>query len=131
MTRIDENGRDDAMLDEVFAAGRADAPVPSADLLARIMADADGVAEGREALTAPRRKRRGWIAGIAAVVGGWPALAGMATATAAGVWIGAAQPEAVTTLTGGVLPATTSDYELEDMFPGYSAYVTYQEALSQ
>lgn len=131
MTRIDENGRDDAMLDEVFAAGRADAPVPSADLLARIMADADGVAEGREALTEPRRKRRSWIAGIAAVVGGWPALAGMATAAAAGVWIGAAQPEAVTTLTGGVLPATTSDYELEDMFPGYSAYVTYQEALSQ
>jgi hypothetical protein len=71
------------------------------------------------------------FATLAAVIGGWPALAGMATAAAAGVWIGAAQPEALTVLTGGVISTSASDFELEEIYPGYSAYVTYQEAMSQ
>lgn len=131
MARIDENGRDDAMLDGFFEAGRADAPVPSSDLLARIMADAEGEAVAREQVRPVSRSRRGLLAALAAVIGGWPALAGMATAAAAGVWIGAAQPEALTVLTGGVLSTSASDFELEEIYPGYSAYVTYQEAMSQ
>ncbi|MEC7760821.1 MAG: dihydroorotate dehydrogenase [Pseudomonadota bacterium] len=131
MARIDDGARDDAMLDEFFAAGQAEAPVPSSDLLARIMADADGEAEARAPVVSSGRRRRGWVAGLAAVIGGWPAFAGMATAAAAGVWIGAAQPDAVTTLTGGALPVTSTDYELEEIVPAYAAYVIYQEAMSQ
>lgn len=137
MTRIDDNGRDDAMLDSFFAAGRDEAPVPSADLLARIMADAESEATAREAVTPRPKANRSLIAALAAMVGGWPAFAGMASAAVAGIWIGAAQPTALATLTGDVFTAgsttsaATSDYELEEIVPGYAALMTYGEALEQ
>lgn len=132
MARIDDNDRDDAMLESFFAAGRTGAPVPSARLLDGIMAGADAelAARGRSAHPA-RRKRRGLTAALAAVIGGWPALASMATAAAAGVWIGAAQPAALTTLTGGVFDAGTTQYELEELMPGYAALATFDEGLGQ
>ena len=86
-------GMDD--LEALFSAARADRPVPSGALQARVLADAVAVQDGVTAAAhaAPSRAARpGWIAQIAAALGGWPGIGGLATACAAGVWIGFAPP---------------------------------------
>jgi hypothetical protein len=57
----------------------------------------------------------GWLAAI----GGWPAAAGLATATVAGLWIGYAQPDL-----GAVTLGTGADevvYDIGGLLPGYVA----------
>ncbi|MEM0947746.1 MAG: hypothetical protein AAGK37_10095 [Pseudomonadota bacterium] len=72
-------------LDDFFDAAR-DAPRRMPDsLLMRIAADAE-----RE--VSPPSKRSRHRMGVLALLGGWPALGGLATATLAGVWIGVANP---------------------------------------
>ncbi len=116
-------------LEPLFEAARAEAPQPSAELMARILADAQAhlptptpapVAAMRP-VRAVQPVRRGWLAGLLAALGGWPSVAGMATATVAGLWLGFAQPEALTTLSGGALlpGATAETYELEELIPTY------------
>jgi hypothetical protein len=130
MTRNDDARRDDAMLDDFFAAGRAEAPVPSADLLARISADAAAQAARNAPARQPRR-RRGLFATISEAIGGWPALAGLASAAAAGVWIGVAQPTALAAVTGGLIGTTEpATYELEALIPGYSLLSSFSEGVA-
>ena len=76
----------DTGLDEFFAAARAEAPLPSGDLLARIEAEALAL-QTRAATPAP-----GLFAQVRAALGGWPGVAGLAAACAAGIWIGVAAP---------------------------------------
>lgn len=94
MTKPDE---DQLMLDTFFAAGRAAAPEPSDALMARIMADAAAVqaaaATPAPAETTRGRDRFGLLGAFMAALGGWPAMAGLASAAVAGIWIGAAQPD--------------------------------------
>ena len=78
-----------------FAAARAAAPVPGVALMDRILADADAVQRlaalpprPAKAAVRPSRRRFAALADLSALLGGWPALSGMATAAAAGVWIG-------------------------------------------
>lgn len=76
-------------LDRMLAGLRGAGPVPSDALMARIVADAAAVQPG------PRRivpARRGLWAGLAAALGGGGVLAGLATAAAAGLFIGLAAP---------------------------------------
>lgn len=91
------DGRDDDLdLERFFRAARASAPEPSEAFLTRLAAQ--GAAE--QARIVPRalplraQKRRGIMAALAAALGGWAALGGMAgglaTATVAGLWIGLA-----------------------------------------
>lgn len=88
--RQTETPRDDG-LEAFFAAARADAPTPSDDLVARILADADAVHPAPVAL-APRRSASPAWRDVLRGIGGWPALAGLATATVAGLWIGVQPP---------------------------------------
>ena len=82
---------DDALAPFLAAARAADARAPDA-LMARVLADAARV-QPRSPLPAARRPaRQGWRALLMAVAGGRGALAGMAAAGLAGVWIGFAQP---------------------------------------
>lgn len=93
---------EDAFLDALFEetrAARRDAPDVSPDvspeLLARILADAETVQEGFAAAP-PHRARpapAGVLQQISAALGGWPALAGLATASVAGLWLGISPPE--------------------------------------
>ncbi|MBV7409230.1 dihydroorotate dehydrogenase [Maritimibacter sp. DP1N21-5] len=121
MTKRELND-DDHLLESYFAAGRTEIPTPSAELLGRIMADAERIAQARQG-AAPARapSRRPFLMALAAAVGGWPAFAGMATAAVAGVWIGAAAPEALSTVTGGLLAPANEVYQIEDLAPGYGA----------
>ena len=77
--------RDDA-LDALFAEARKAAPVPSDDLMARILADAETEAAAREA---PAPRPRFWPS-LLESLGGWPSLAGLAAAAVTGLWIGSA-----------------------------------------
>ena len=97
----------DTDLESIFAAARAERPSPSAGLTARIMADADAVQDAFRTAPVPARPRRwaGWIAAI----GGNGVLAGLATATLAGLWLGFSQPAPVSTLTQTVSDAFAAD----------------------
>jgi hypothetical protein len=129
MTRIDDEMKtglpDDSGLEAFFAAARGAAPEPSAELLTRIMAGAEAELAARAAppAAAPRRWR---LANLVKTLGGWPALAGMATAAATGLWLGFAAPDSLNTLAGGLLlqdstTATSYDYDFTDLVPGYSS----------
>ncbi len=47
----------------------------------------------------------GWLANLLAPIGGWPAVAGLATATVAGGWIGYASGDGLSGLTGDAISA--------------------------
>lgn len=101
-------------LDDFFEAGRADAPMPDAALMARVLADADAQTAARAASAQPRES---WLRAVLRGLGGWPTVAGLATATAAGVWIGVALPDVTSTFVGG------GGYDLNDLLPGYGTDV--------
>ncbi len=103
-------------LEPFFDAARANRAAPEADLMARVLADAEAEAEGRErAGPAPRPPAPQGILQMLKAVGGWPALAGLAATTAAGVWIGFALPEVPTGL------GLSTGYDLTDLAPGYGS----------
>lgn len=89
-------------LETLFTAARRTGPDPSADLLARVMQDALAVqaeAGHPKGSAAPR----GRLAQLRDAIGGWPAMGGLVTATAAGIWIGISPPDPIETLTAGLL----------------------------
>lgn len=111
---------DDRHLDGLFAAARATAPTPSADLMGRVLADAAAV---MEEFSAPmRNSARSAPTGLAArildALGGGPALAGLVAAAVAGVAIGAVSPETVWTLSGGALGGEIG-YDPNEFMPSY------------
>ncbi len=85
---------DDRGLAALLDAARAAGPEPSAGLVARVLADADRVAQGRRAVPAPRH-RGGWLRDLWDAVGGWQGGAGLAAATVAGMAVGFGSPGAV------------------------------------
>ncbi len=127
-------GWSDAELDSLFAEAEAGL-APSDALMARVLADAAAVQAasvqagagqagavragerpvGREA---PPPARSFWT-GLAAVFGGGGALAGLGTAALAGLYLGFAQPSALTSLTAGF----SSDVSIDsmDLMPGIDA----------
>ncbi|RBI74491.1 hypothetical protein DQW77_07345 [Roseovarius sp. TE539] len=81
-------GNDDQRdLDVFFEAARERTPDPSAALLARIAADADATQAGFR-VRAHARRSSGRLRQFLDALGGWPAAAGLAAATLAGMWIG-------------------------------------------
>ncbi len=91
---------DDKMLDQLFAQARERDAVPSDALMARIAADA--VANLAVPARAPAR-RGGFIATLVGILGGWPAVSGLAAATVAGIWIGFAPPQSLDSFAGDLL----------------------------
>lgn len=124
--------RDDDLL-ALFLAAAPDrddgAKTVPDDLFARILADADAVQRGFSApvsaATVPAAARGGLLATLLGVLGGWPAVGGLASAGVAGVWLGFAPPTAVSTVASDYLgidylgAAGAVDLEL---VPGFSEY---------
>jgi hypothetical protein len=81
--------QDDAMLDGLFAAAKSDADIqPSADLMARVLADAEAT-QAAMAQPAPIAAAKPSVfKQFIAKLGGWQSLSGLAMATVAGLWIG-------------------------------------------
>ncbi|MDF0602888.1 hypothetical protein P1J78_19270 [Psychromarinibacter sp. C21-152] len=109
---------DEAELDRLFEAARSAAPAPSDALLARVMAEAEAEMPVAHVAPAPPARRRGWLAGLIAGVGGWPAAAGLVGAAVTGVAIGVASPQALERLSGGYL--SPGGYALENLMPSYA-----------
>lgn len=86
-------------MEAYYNAARSEVAAPSAELMARVLSDAQAVQAGL--ITPPDRitKRRPSLRQAFRALGGWPAVAGLATATVAGVWIGATKPDAMTRYT--------------------------------
>lgn len=100
-------------LDSLFDLARAERPEADAALLARVQANADRVlAERAPPARAPRRR----IADFFAAFGGWPAAAGMAAATLAGVWVGIDPPAALSGL-GVEMLSDPSETYFDDLYP--------------
>jgi hypothetical protein len=110
-----ENDRTDQELERFFAAARGQAPDPSPGLLARVLEDAQAVQAAQQAdRSAPAPRRPRWRQAVD-LLGGWPAMAGLATAGVAGLWLGLNPPAALT-----VLPLAgfgASDTVLLDVLP--------------
>lgn len=92
--------QDDNLLDQLFAQARGRDAVPSDALMGRIAADA--VANLTGPAPAPARGG-GLIATLVGILGGWPAVSGLAAATVAGIWIGFAPPQSLDSFAGDLL----------------------------
>lgn len=103
----------DAGLDLFFAAARGPegrpAPLP-APLMQRILADAAAVAAAPHGVAEVMTARPGLFRSAWAALGGWPAVAGMVTATLAGVWLGFARPAVMTDMLSFGTQYTLSDF---------------------
>lgn len=113
----------DSDLDGLFAAARADGPMASGTLLARI--EADALAEqARRAAPARVVRRPGlWARGLAAL-GGMRVAAGLFTATLVGVWIGMAQPVALTGIADQVSMSLSDDtgFDTVELIPSLDPF---------
>ncbi len=102
---------EEAGLDALFAAARAaEPPVPDA-LLARVLADA--AQHVPRVAPRPAPPRRSWLAGVLDMLGGRGAMAGLAAAGMAGVFIGFVQPVDL----GLVLTASAADAQAVELYP--------------
>lgn len=103
----------DDMLDDILGKARRQTPQPDDALMARVLADAAQVAASRR-----RVRRPGYWAQWADALGGWPAVAGLAAATIAGIWVGVAPPASVENLAAAVLGDTVavSFFALDTVF---------------
>lgn len=117
MTTGDDN--DDKMLDDLFLAARSKSPEPSDDLMARIMADADQVADGwAMADAAPVAASGGWLRSLLDAVGGWPAASGIVTAGMVGLVVGISPPQTLSDFAEGYIYGTSDSY-LVDPYDGF------------
>lgn len=129
MTTTQPDG--DRALDALFATARQEPPVPSADLLARVLADAEAVQAARQstrqAAQVPRSPRPAPMAarlggawrGLLDAVGGWGGVGGLVAAGAAGLWIGFSGTGMLGAASAGLWTgsaAATSDFGAGEVF---------------
>lgn len=113
-------GMDD--LDDLFAAARKAAPVPPADLVARVLEDArQAQPRPAAALRATPSRSGGLWGALAGLFGGGGVLAGMGTAAVAGLFMGFAMPDQVLALTDVL--ASSADAAAIEMVPGIDALI--------
>ena len=103
-------------LEQELSALKAQTNPPGADLIVRVLQDADATQKGFIAPTPPTRPKltRRFID----VIGGWPSMAGLATAGIAGVWIGLSQPAMLIAGSQALFYGETTD-TLVDLDPGF------------
>lgn len=114
---MDNNQTDQRLereLEDFFMTERNAAPDPSDMLLARIMADAQSQID--KAQPEPSIEETGFFQKLLDGIGGWPSMAGLATASIVGVWIGYVQPPAVEPFTGYLISSDAESY-LYDVSP--------------
>ena len=99
---------DDDDLEAFFAAERANPARPGPALVQSVLADA-----GRERPAAPARPAARRLPRWLSDLGGWPAMAGLAAAAIAGVWIGAEMPLSA-------LPLAGDGWDTEALSTGYA-----------
>ncbi|MCV6824977.1 MULTISPECIES: hypothetical protein [Halocynthiibacter] len=81
-------------LDGFFAAEKQAVNEPSTDFMARVLRDAEDIQDAFAPQAPSPKPKPIWEALIGAI-GGWRSVAGLATATIVGVWIGVSPPESL------------------------------------
>ena len=115
------NGNE-AELEHLFSLSRGSETAPSGELMSRILRDAQSVHEDRVAGSSSRSHRRSPVAAILDVIGGWPALAGMASAACIGLWIGVNPPKEMAEIGDSLLISETDAY-LAEFLSGAMLYM--------
>lgn len=110
--------RDVNDLDLFFDAARRRPRDPSPDLMQRVLDDALAAQTGGAAAVPVRVAAPGRWRQFLSAIGGWPAVAGLATAGVAGIWIGVNPPAAVSD-TAATYLSVGSDTYLVDPLPGF------------
>ncbi|EEW25662.1 hypothetical protein [Rhodobacter ferrooxidans] len=108
-------------LDDLFAMARADAPDASPALMARVLQDA---LDNQPVPASPRRAppAKGFWSVLVAAVGGGAGLAGLGSATLAGLFFGLVQPAPLTALTEVLWQDTAVDQV--ELFPSIDDFLT-------
>ncbi|MCO4825564.1 MAG: dihydroorotate dehydrogenase [Amylibacter sp.] len=86
--------KQDQALDALFAAAKAADPIPSGDLMARIMAGAAG-AQKPAAVPIVAPERRGFGQTLSDVFGGWAGASTLVACVGLGVVVGVVSPDVV------------------------------------
>ncbi|GGE59770.1 dihydroorotate dehydrogenase [Actibacterium pelagium] len=103
----------DPELEAFFEAGRAEAPVPSDDLIARILADAEAAPVSAAPTVSSSGGVFGALSSIWAEMGGWKTTIGLGFAGLVGVYIGYSDPT-VTDTTASLFVGGYS-YDVSDL----------------
>ena len=90
---MDKDTQNDASLDALFAAAKAETPAVSDDFMARLLADADSHLPEQEIAPTPRNQSP-LFSNLKAIF----TASGLSGAAAVGVWIGLVMPDLVTTV---------------------------------
>ena len=104
----------EAELDLLFRAAQEAPVLPSGDVMASILAQAEALQPKAVAHTV---EEPGLFAQLWSMIGGWPTAAGLASATVAGLMIGISPPELVDSFSAGLF--TSPDDYLVDLIPGF------------
>lgn len=97
------------ILDGLFAEAAAKPALPSAELVKRILADAEATQPRPAVRHRSTPASPGWISAFADWFGGGTSLVGMTAAAAMGLFLGVAQPASVLTLTELVTGVAAAD----------------------
>ncbi|MEO3415406.1 hypothetical protein AAFO92_12180 [Roseovarius sp. CAU 1744] len=111
-----EKDTENKMLESYFQAANEVAPEPSGRLMSRVLEDALAAQPASEALRSAPVVGGLWRDFLRAV-GGWPAMAGLVSATVAGLWLGIAPPAALPGATIAYLGLDDASYPV-DAAPG-------------
>jgi len=112
-----ERSLTDAQLEAAFDAMRRQPAEPTADLMARILTDAETVSAAQsEVIAVPfATPRSNWVQRLLSGLGGMPALAGLAAVACVGVGIGLNPPAVIEGLEASLFG--TADVYVLDMLP--------------
>lgn len=113
--REQESALSDAELDRLFQASDSEAPLPSGDLMARILADAEAMAPAAAAPAVSAPVQAGFLSRLRETLGGWGGLSGLAGAAAMGLIIGVFPPAALSDYAVAVLGGEVA---VTDYLPG-------------
>ena len=99
-------------LDDLFAEMRMEKVSPSEALMSRVLADAEAL-QPSVAPVSRKRSKNVW-GDFMELIGGWPALSGVAAAGVTGIWLGFAPPSGVDQLTADFFGETATVSLLDD-----------------
>lgn len=110
-------------LDDLFSQARSRDALPKPDFMERVLQDAleAQAVHVQAAVTPPARTS--WVRQLLSEIGGWPAVAGLATAGVAGLWIGINPPNLMATTAENFL-GNNSDLYLVDLMPTFDFTLT-------
>ena len=111
-------------LADLFAEARQNPPEPSADFLARVLADAESEQPIASIVQRPSGVAKGsFWSGLFAALGGAAAVAGVSSAAMVGLVVGYIQPEALISLASsyGISESAGGSF---DLLPGYESLLT-------